>query len=70
MVLKFHFKIKACELAQMSVRVGVLSSEHGSDLENALKITTQSHLLVELGALGKTCILFEVFQTEHVCTSF
>jgi hypothetical protein len=67
---EFHFKIKACELAQMSVRVGVLSSKNGSNLEDALKITAQSHLLVELWALGKTCILLKVFQMEHVSTSF
>jgi hypothetical protein len=45
----------------MSVRVGVLSSKHGSDLEDTLKITAKGHLLVELGALGEACILFEVF---------
>jgi hypothetical protein len=60
-VFEFHFKIKACELAQMSVRVGVLGSKHGSYLEDTLKITAKGHLLVELGALGEACILFEVF---------
>jgi hypothetical protein len=45
----------------MSVRVGVLGSKHGSYLEDTLKITAKGHLLVELGALGEACILFEVF---------
>lgn len=68
-VLEFHFQIQACELTQVSVRVGVLSSENGADLENTLKIAAQGHLLVQLGALGETRILFEVFQAEHVRTS-
>lgn len=35
-VLEFHFKIKTCKFAQMSIRVGILSSENRPDLENTL----------------------------------
>lgn len=66
MVLEFHFNIKSCEFAKMSVGVRVLSTENWSDFEDALEVAAERHLLVELGALGETRVLLEVLQAEHV----
>uniref|UniRef100_A0A7S3CR00 Uncharacterized protein n=1 Tax=Strombidium rassoulzadegani TaxID=1082188 RepID=A0A7S3CR00_9SPIT len=65
-LLDRHLHIEARELAQMPVRVGVLGPEHGSDLEDAVEVGAESHLLVELGALGEAGLLAEVLELENV----
>lgn len=40
-----HFEIKACELAQVTVRETVLGSKNWSNLENASKVRCYCHLL-------------------------
>jgi len=69
MLLNGHFHIETCELAQMSVGVGIFSSEDWSNLEDTIKITTESHLLIELWTLSKTSGLVEIFECEYVGAS-
>lgn len=48
-LVKGHLQVEAGELGQMAVGVGLLRAEHGSDLEHALKVARDDHLLVDLG---------------------
>ena len=66
MVLELHLHVEARELAEMAVRVRVLRSEDGADLENALQVGAESHLLVELRALREACVLLEILELEDV----
>lgn len=70
MVLEFHFHIETSEFAQVTVGVGVLSTEDGSDLEHAGETTAKGHLLVELRGLSEATVLLEVLELEHVGTTF
>jgi hypothetical protein len=69
MIFEFHLHIESGELTQVAVGVGVLSAENGSNLEDTLEVTTESHLFVELRGLCKTSILLEVLESEHVGAS-
>ena len=70
-LLDCHFEIQAGELTQMSMRVGVFSSEYRADLKDSLEASAgSSHLLVELRRLGQTGVLVKVLQLEHVRPSF
>ena len=53
----------------MTIGVGVLGTENGSDLKYTLEVTAKGHLLVKLGALSKTCILFKILKSKNVCTT-
>ena len=46
MILKLHFKIETCELAQMTVSVRILSTEDWTNLKNSLEVSAEGHLLV------------------------
>jgi len=70
MVLELHLHIETCELTQVAVRVGVFGTEYGTNLENALQVTTESHLLIELRALSEAAWLIEVHEVEHVGAAF
>lgn len=65
MIFNCHFNIKANELTQMPVGVGVFCSEHGANLEDALEPTAHGHLLVELRRLRQASRLAVVVQLEH-----
>ena len=48
-LLDNHLHIKPSEFSQVTISVAVLGAEHWSDLEDTLHVSTQGHLLVELG---------------------
>ena len=47
-LLEHHFHIQTDEFSHVTVSVGVLGTENGSDLENFLEISVDSHLFVKL----------------------
>lgn len=61
-----HLDIEASEFTQMSVGVGVFSTEDGTDFEDSVHITAQDHLLVELRALSEASFLAEVVEAEDI----
>ena len=65
-----HLEIQARELRQMPVRVRVLSAEDGADLEDALHVRRDAHLLCELRALREARGPAEVVDLEHGCPGF
>jgi hypothetical protein len=69
-LVEHHLDIETCELAQVTVGVGVLSTEDWTDLENSLHVTAKDHLLVELRALSEASLLAEVVKSEDVGTTF
>lgn len=52
-VVEAHLKIETHELGHVAVSVGVLGTEHRSNLEHPLEVRAHYHLLVELGGLSK-----------------
>lgn len=69
-LLDSHFEVQTGELAEMSVGVGVFGSKHMAHFEYFLEISLDAHLLVKLGTLSQTSLLTEIFQVEHVRSSF
>ena len=67
--LDSHLHVEASELAKMTIGVRVLSSKNWTDFEHSIEVSAQSHLLVELGTLGKASILAEVFHFENIGTA-
>lgn len=65
-----HLDIQAYKLAHVTMGKRVLSSEDGTDLENSLEISHNAHLLVKLRRLGKTGLLAEILETEHIGSTF
>jgi len=70
MFLDGHFHIETSEFAQMSVCIGIFSSEDWSNFKHAIEVTTESHLLVKLWALSEARWLVEIFECEYVGTTF
>ena len=62
-LLKSHLNVQPRELAQMSVRVAVLRTEHGSHREDTLNIRADRHLLVELRRL---CQIGRALEVRHL----
>lgn len=56
-------------LSQVSVGVAVFGTEDGSNFENALHVTSNAHLLVQLGTLGQVGVLLEVLDLKDVATT-
>ena len=52
-LLERHLEIESHELGQVTVRVRVFGTEHGSDLVDLLHVAGNAHLLVQLRRLGK-----------------
>lgn len=65
-----HFKIQTSEFTHVTMGEGVFSSEDGTNFEDSFEVRLDTHLLVELGRLGKTGILTEILQLEDVGTTF
>jgi hypothetical protein len=53
----------------MSMRVGVLSSENSTHGVDAVKVSGNGHLLVQLRRLGQVGRSFEVGNLNETCTS-
>lgn len=68
-LLEGHLHIETNELGHVSVSVGVLGSEDGSNLKHSLKVTRHEHLLVQLGRLGQEGITLEVVELENVSST-
>ena len=64
-----HLEIQARELRQMPVRVRVLSAEDGADLEDALHVRRDAHLLRQLRALRQESRSSEIVDLEHRCAA-
>jgi hypothetical protein len=69
-LVEHHLDIEASELAQVTVGVRVLGTENRADFEHTMHITTEDHLLIELRALCKACLLSEVVKSKDFCTTF
>lgn len=52
MLFDCHLDIQTYEFAHMSVSERVLGPKDWTDLENALEISHNTHLFVQLGGLG------------------
>jgi hypothetical protein len=52
-VVEGHFEIETDEFGKMAMGVRVLSAEHRANLEHALEVRANRHLLVELRRLRK-----------------
>mmetsp|Transcript_19456 Transcript_19456/g.46937 ORF Transcript_19456/g.46937 Transcript_19456/m.46937 type:complete len:395 (+) Transcript_19456:650-1834(+) len=61
-----HLHVQACELREVAVGVGVLSSEYGADLKDPLHVPLQRHLLVQLRRLRHVRHSIKVPQLENV----
>jgi hypothetical protein len=53
----------------MTIGVGVLGTEDGSDFEDTLHITAKNHLLVKLRRLGEASFLVEIGKAEDISTT-
>ena len=65
MFLDGHLHVEAGELAQVAMGVGILGAKHRANLEHALEIRLDRHLLVQLRRLRETRGLAHVIQLEH-----
>jgi len=62
--------IQTREFAQMTMGVGILSTEHVSDLEHALEVALNCHLFIELRGLSQTGALSEIIEFKYIGTTF
>lgn len=62
--------IQTREFAQMTMGVGVLGTEHVSDLEHALEVALNRHLFIELRRLSQTGAFSEIIEFKHIGTAF
>jgi hypothetical protein len=65
-----HFKIEASVFRQVTVSIGVLSTEDGANLENPTEVGRNSLLLGELRTLGEESTATEVVYGEDCSTTF
>lgn len=65
MVVDRHFEIQTRELSHVSVSVGVLSTEDGADLVHAAHVSSDAHLLGQLGRLCEKSGALEVVDLEN-----
>lgn len=54
-----HLQVEPSELAEVPVRVRVLSPKHWANLEDAVKVSVDRHLLVELRRLRQVGLRVE-----------
>ena len=61
-----HLTIEGDELGHVTVGIGVLRTECGSDLEYPVQSGGHEDLLVELRGLCQVCVLLEVLDLEEL----
>jgi hypothetical protein len=64
-IFESHLKVEASEFGQVPVGVRVLSPEDGADLVYPLHISSDSHLLSQLGRLRQESRTTEIVDLEH-----
>ena len=62
-----HLEVEPDKLAEVAACVGVFGSEDGPDLEDALEVARDRHLLVELRRLREARRLPKVVRGEDAC---
>mmetsp|Transcript_31532 Transcript_31532/g.66320 ORF Transcript_31532/g.66320 Transcript_31532/m.66320 type:complete len:269 (+) Transcript_31532:1297-2103(+) len=70
MLTNGHFQIHSCKLTQMPSGIGVLRTEHRTNLKDAFKSSTsRSHLLMQLGTHTQTSRFAKVIKREDIGTT-